>query len=435
MKQLLILPGCDDTNRGDQALIWETVKVARDSGFEGKFYMVADKEKALQSYAEGINQMDYILPHPSSHFKTNENVTYGFSLKIKWAMVSLIDAIKAVTLLSKVGRFILKPFLSEKKKKSLEIYENSDIAFVKGGGFLHSYGGIVNTYSNFYDLYPVILAQKMGKKVYFMPNSFGPFLSPGAGKLIKRVLNKCELVTCRESISQEMLKNELAVNSKLFPDLAFFLEMDKNLNEQQMKKFKACLSSSKKNIALTIRPYRFPGAENPEKSYENYKQAICDFVRYLSDNNYHAVLIEHTFSGNTHEQDMSCINEVAEMLDDSVDYSVYSDLSLTCRQLKYIYSNFDYIVGTRFHSIIFSLAAKVPAIAITYGGNKGQGIMNDIGLSEYTLPIDELNASSLIDLFNKITNNAESVQNVIDTFIKENEKKRTDLIELIRGNN
>ena len=34
-KIYLILPGCDDTNRGDQALIWQTVAIARAAGYDG----------------------------------------------------------------------------------------------------------------------------------------------------------------------------------------------------------------------------------------------------------------------------------------------------------------------------------------------------------------------------------------------------------------
>lgn len=58
----LILPGCDDTNRGDQALIWETFRIAQDAGYVGNYYMVATKECALQSKKIGINRINYILP-------------------------------------------------------------------------------------------------------------------------------------------------------------------------------------------------------------------------------------------------------------------------------------------------------------------------------------------------------------------------------------
>lgn len=36
--EYLILQGCDDTNHGDQALICETVEVAKAAGFRGHFF-------------------------------------------------------------------------------------------------------------------------------------------------------------------------------------------------------------------------------------------------------------------------------------------------------------------------------------------------------------------------------------------------------------
>ena len=43
-QKCLILPGCDDSNCGDQALIWETVELARAAGYIGDYYMLASKK-------------------------------------------------------------------------------------------------------------------------------------------------------------------------------------------------------------------------------------------------------------------------------------------------------------------------------------------------------------------------------------------------------
>lgn len=428
----LILPGCDDTNRGDQALIWETVSIAREAGYCGEYYMIASAEKSRQSEREGIHHTEYILPHPSTHFKVNSNIQYGKLLKMKWAFVSVFDSIKAIGLLWKPLRNIVKKFYSQKVRRSIELFENADAAFVKGGGFLHSYGGIVNTYANFYDLYHIILALSMGKDVYVMPNSYGPFLSPGTGWMIRRVLSKCKFVSVRESVSQKMISDELGVKAQLFPDLAFYLEPCSELNGEQKKRLEA-IPFDKKCVALTVRPYRFPGSANPEQEYEDYKQAVKNFIVYLDEQGYHPVLVEHTFSITEHEQDMSCIKDIVKLLGNTCDYSVYSDLSLDCRQLKYVYSKFAYILGTRFHSVIFSIASKVPAIAVTYGGNKGMGIMNDMGLSEYALPIDELNYDSLVAAFNTLIKNTDHVKDRIQMYINSINARKKDLIGALKG--
>lgn len=427
----LILPGCDDTNRGDQALIWETVSIAREAGYRGDYYMIASAEKSRQSECEGIHHAEYILPHPSTHFKNSSNIQYGKLLKIKWAFVSAVDSMRAAALLWRPLRNAVKRFYPRKIRRSIELFERADAAFVKGGGFLHSYGGIVNTYANFYDLYHIILALSMGKDVYVMPNSYGPFLSPGTGRMIRRVLSKCKLVSVRESISQKMLLDELGVRAQLFPDLAFYLKPCRDLNESQKRKL-AEIPFEKKCVALTVRPYRFPGSVDPEQEYEDYKLAIRDFVIYLSGLGYYPVFVEHTYSVTEHEQDMSCIKDIVRLLGDACEYSVYSDLSLNCRQLKYVYSKFTYILGTRFHSVIFSMASKVPAIAVTYGGNKGMGIMKDMGLSEYALSIDELNSESLAAAFSRLIEDSDDIKERIQDYLNSLTLRKEELIEALR---
>lgn len=431
-KCYLILPGCDDTNRGDQALIWETVQCAKEAGFQGKYYMVADVEKSLQSKEEGIQNIGYLLPHPSTHFKRNNNIQYGKGLKIKWAAVSLIDATKAIVMLTKPGRFWAEKFGTVETKKSLQIYQNAEAAFVKGGGFLHAYGGITSTYSMFYDLYHVILALTMGIKVYVMPNSYGPFKGPGSGWLIKQVLKRCELVSARESISKDMLLQETGVSAGLYADLAFYLEKDKRLKDEQREKVEKIPFATEKCVALTMRPYRFPSSKDPVKEYQKYKQTMYEFVQWLDEKGYYPVIIEHTFSKSEHEQDMSCIRDVAELLGNSDRYMIFSDLSLNCRQLKYLYSRFEYIIGTRFHSVIFSIASGVPAIAITYGGNKGQGIMKDIGIQECAIEIENLEFTSLKSKFEYLEKNQSDIKNRIQDYLNGLLEQKNQLVESLR---
>lgn len=72
---------------------------------------------------------------------------------------------------------------------------------MKGGGIIHSYGGITSFYHMYYALYNMLLAHSLGKNVYILPNSFGPFKGIGVSWLVKKALLKCRLVTSRETVS------------------------------------------------------------------------------------------------------------------------------------------------------------------------------------------------------------------------------------------
>jgi len=57
------------------------------------------------------------------------------------------------------------------------------------------------------------------------------------------------------------------------------------------------------------------------------------------------------------------------------------------------------------------MSEGVPGIAITYGGNKGDGIMRDMNLSKYAIPISDLSFEILRSRFEEFIENR---QNVLD---------------------
>jgi len=273
-----------------------------------------------------------------------------------------------------------------------------------------------------------MLATSLKKEVIVYPNSFGPFNGYFTKKLASTVLGKCKKIYSRESISRNILEKELKIQSELFPDLGFFLEKDNSFNSLEYIKKNNIPIRSKKCVAITVRPYRFQKSKEPKILYEKYISCIIKFSEYLNKNNFHPVFIEHTLAENEHENDSTAINQIIQKLPNST-YSYIKDDNLNCEQIKAIYSNFYFIVGTRFHSVIFSLSEYVPAIAIAYGGNKAKGIMKDMNLSDYCLDIYQLNYKELVNSFQKAIKNRNEYINRIDEYMKFAHKKR----KMIKG--
>lgn len=435
MDEYLILPGCDDTNRGDQALIWETVELAKAAGYDGHYSMIATEECGRQSQTFGIDSLAYLLPHPSMHEIVGvDNRSYGLSIKLKWAIAALADLLIAFPLSKKATRGLAAKLLSDEQKRTFEVFKKAKAAFVKGGGFLHAYGGATDTYKIYFFLYHINLALSMGIPVYVMPNSYGPFTDLASKKMVRKCLGKCQLVYSRESISQRVLKESCGIESILSRDLAMYLEKDDTFDAKETLKQKGIVLKPGKMVGITVRPYRFPGKQNAEDLYEQYKKTVCKCIVWLTENGYHPVLIEHVFSENYHERDIICINEIAEMVHASGHFiDIFSALELNCKQMKSIYGMMDYLVGTRFHSVIFSLTEGVPVIAITYGGNKGDGIMKDLGLSEYALPIDQLTERILVDKFIDLVKDREFVKERLANNKEAIAKDYRDITMTMRG--
>lgn len=415
MKRYIVLPSNSDLNRGDQALIWNTIETAKKAGFDGEYYMLSnDSRNSAQSQAKGIKITEPILKHPSRKFKNSDNNKYNLKLKIKWGSVAFIDLIFSLLILFKPRTKISTLLLSSDAKKSIELLKECEACFVKGGGFIHSYGKITDLYTVYYSLYHIALAKSLGKPVFVMPNSFGPFKSFGVDKIVKSVLKRCEVVTVRESISSNMMKS-IDIEHKRYPDLGFFLEK-KSREYVEVDNIRHDYKGYKL-VGITARPYRFPEKDNPDGQYEKYIASLVEFCNYLFDNNFLPVFVDHTLSDKTHESDRTAIDEICSDLSDK-SYAILSNTDYDCQDLKGIYSNMDFVVGTRFHSVIFSLAEGVPSLAITYGGNKGQGIMNDLKLSDYAININDISSSELINKFNHMNKNKERVVKLLESYSK-----------------
>lgn len=425
----VIVPCCSDLNRGDQALVWETRRIAEDAGLKGRYYFTSEaNEPVVQSEKHGFTRILPVLEHPSRKYKNKENVQYNAALKLKWGIVALGDLIVSLCLLTKAGRKILRPLLHAHTRESLEVMENMTALLVKGGGFFQFYGGLTSSYTAYFDAYHIFLASRLGKPVYMMPNSLGPFEGPGVKWIVRKALGKCNLVSARESISRDMTARELGIEPVLSPDLAF------NLKPAQLDKdevFAAYnIPADRKVVAITVRPYRFPDASDPKAAYEFFKRGVADFVEWLYEQGYIAVFVNHTLAVNSHENDYACITEVAKMLPEG-HYRVISNSDYDCQDLKRLYSFCDYIVGTRFHSVIFSLASGVPGLAISYVGNKSVGIMADMGLADYVLHIGSVTSDELEAKFTALVRNEGDVKDKLEAYMATMSAERAALVKLI----
>ena len=398
----LILPDCSDFNRGDQALIWETIRIAKDAGFEGDYYIQSNNPSScMQSESEGIHIFPPILKHPSRK-KGENNINYRKVL-FKWGFTALCDLFFSLWVLFIIKFPFLDWMLGRNIRKTIELYRSSGAVFVKGGGFIHSFGGITAFYFIYYHMYPIYLAHRLNIPVFIMPNSFGPIDGFLCKWQVKRALQKCKLIYCREHISYEyMIKTFPTLDFRVSFDLGFYLQ-------KQEKDINILFPQGKKKVAITVRPYRFPEFNNGRELYKKYIESIIGFCERILVEDYFPVFIQHTIALNKHEDDMQSIKEITSRLP-SGKFGVFSDTSYNCREMKFLYSKFDYIVGTRFHSAIFSMAENVPAIAIAYGGNKTRGIMRDLGLSNYVIGIEEITENNLFTLFTNLVANEESVR-------------------------
>lgn len=413
MKNVILIPSNTDLNRGDQALVWESIRLIDDVYGKGEVCCklmadLSDRDLDLQTNQTrklGLEFVDSLLKHPGRRFlnKTNDSNSYSKSTIVGWGIQATIDYLHTFLLLSKIHslRKLGELFLSKNERATLAEIKKADAIFVKGGGFIHSYGALTDAYFVYFLTFHIRLATAYGKNVYMLPNSIGPLKNSIAKRIAIKALKNCKLVTVRESISQELLSS-IGVTSKSYPDLGFYLSPSETDMGGYLKSHDVPLNQKK--VIMTLRPYRFQGHNNPEKLYKEYINGFVILVNELVGQGYHVTFMAHTLGPSSHEDDRLAIKSVLEALTDEVRQltSYIEDVNLTCKDVEKIYSYYDYMVGTRFHSVIFSLNVGVPSIAIAYGGNKGKGIMKVLGNDDFSIDMDKVRNDELVKVFKKL---------------------------------
>lgn len=435
----IIVPGVTDLNKGDQALVWESWRLAKDTGLYDEVFILDAgdtlEERALlckQSEEQGFKLLENILKHPRrGQHKSGEHIkeskfellkqikNAGLDFSNTWYLIKICKDLEKV-----------KRKFDAKTYRTVEQFHKAKTIFVKGGGFIHAYGEKTAPYLMWYFLFYVRLAKALDKEVVFLPNSYGPFDGFTVKDQVKTVFSQLDLVYAREHVSATSLSSLLGKEIPVEMDLGFFLE--KGSQEEALKVLeKYNFSSEDKIVGITIRPWRFPGLPNPEELYKKYLLSVVELTKHILSKGYKVALCNQSLGPNSHEDDRNAIKDLLkEVQDPNV---IWINENLTCDVLKAVYSNFYFFVGTRFHSIIFSLTSLVPSIAIGYGGNKAKGIMGDFRLDNYVVQIQDVYPEQLIKMFDQAISEYSEIKKQLQESMSLVMQSRNRLLADIQG--
>lgn len=435
----IIVPGVTDLNKGDQALVWESHRLVKDTGLYNEIYILnsgdTEEEKKLlcgQSLENGYQMIENILQHPRRGKHKNEEHIQESKLELaKQIKNAGLDFLSTKLLISMANNLsLVKKTFSKKIYNTVKEFSEADAVFVKGGGFIHAYGERTAPYLMWYFLFYVRLAQKLNKKVVFLPNSYGPFKGFTVERQVRSVFNKLDLTYAREHVSAESLGKLLEKKVPVEMDLGFFLQKgSQEKAEEVLRKYD--FSNDDKIVGITIRPWRFPGHKDPESLYKKYIDSVVALTNHILERGYKVALCNQSLGPNSHEDDRNAIKDLLKQVNHP-DVRWINE-NLTCETLKAVYSNFYFFIGTRFHSIIFSLTSLVPSIAIGYGGNKAKGIMGDFNLNEYVIQIQDVEPQILIGMYDKAMDEYSEVRQKISNSMNLVTESRNRLINDIKS--
>lgn len=307
-------------------------------------------------------------------------------------------------------------------------YLESDLFVTAGGGYLRAKKGIEENINILLLLNPIIIGILLRKPIILYSQSIGPFATPFQGWIIRVVLNKTQLIFVREDHTMVTLKT-IGVKANLVIrtiDAGFLFDSNK---EFQLSDFieNTEILKSKTLIGITVRKWL------NQESQEKFEKAISFFIdKITSFESVDIIFIPQVTSTIHNDDDRNVANRIVSLVTNK-QHVINCTEAYDHYKLKRLYSCLDFLVGTRFHSVIFSLTSYVPALAIEYEYKTG-GIMKDLDLSEWVIPIEQVTVDNLYEKFQQLLSEGDiykqKLQKVLPDYIlkakeMENQMKET----------
>ena len=304
----------------------------------------------------------------------------------------------------------------------------ADLVVSLGGGYVHARQGLSGYQNVFFVLLPIVVAHRAGVPVVCAPQSYGPFATQVQRRFVFHVLRRCALVLVREDISM----CELAACGLVSPhvqrsvDSAFAFRPAKTKTAAGARSSSLAdrpgLSTGRPVVAVTARRWLSTDAQ------ERYERALAQFVDRLIVSGYQVVLVPQVTSDYLADDDRIVEERITEHCEQD---PVRLTESLTCHEVATLYGSCDYVVGTRFHSVIFSLTALVPCIAIEYE-HKTRGIMTDLGLERWVVMMEDVTPDILDELFRRLVMEREGYRTRLEKIMPSYREQADELTRALR---
>lgn len=281
---------------------------------------------------------------------------------------------------------------SPRLRAQLNLYRASELVVSMGGGYLNGAPNITETLGVYLMLMPMIVSKRLGKCVICAPQSMGPFGNKLQEWMVRRGLRNVNLIMTREDVTTTLLK-QLKIEAPIVKSIdSGFL-----FNTQEKIDLRKQLHIPKKSLLIGITVRKWLDEEKQAK-YEN--AIACTADKLIAEYNASIVFIPQVTSRLGGDDDRATSEDVYKHIKHKGSVYLLQE-NYDHYSIKALYNSLDLIIGTRFHSVIFSLTSYVPAVAIEYE-HKTRGIMHDLGLDDWVIKIGDVNKKNLTDKVSRL---------------------------------
>ncbi|MFJ9908305.1 polysaccharide pyruvyl transferase family protein [Streptomyces sp. NPDC101152] len=381
-------------NAGDAALLSVCLRHVQEAFPDADLAIAGMEDAAAHPAFEGVRNIGSIR-----RYVADGTTTLPRRL-LRKALLGLAGT-AAVTLPRPLARTLLRVLPAEARREA-EAVIGADLVVSMGGGYVLARPGLDGYQNVFFVLLPALLAQKAGVPVVWAPQSFGPFPAAVQRRLVGHVMRRSAAVLAREDVSVgELLACKVPADRiERAVDAGFAFEPERRIDWRS----RLGVGPDERLVGVTARRWLSATAQ------ERYERELARTIDAVQATGAHVVLIPQVSTDYLGDDDRICERRIAGhctsgplLVDEVVDY----------RDLKGLYDECTLLIGTRFHSVIFSLTSDVPCVAIEYE-HKTRGIMADLGLGEWVLPIADVTHDRLWALVEPLLKDPDPYRQILD---------------------
>ena len=281
----------------------------------------------------------------------------------------------------------------------------------------YALSSVWSTYVVRFYLMMIKCANKFNVPVYIMPQSFGPFdyKFPKVlymNKIIKKTMAYPEVIYAREQEGYDFLTKKYNLkNVKLSYDMVL-INQKIDLNNIYLKLPNKCDFNIKNNSVAII-----PNARNFDYGNEaEIMQLYKSIIIFLLESEKNVYVLYHS------SEDSKICKKLKELFADDARVNLI-EKDLNCFEYEQIADNFDFVIASRYHSIIHSYRNRVPCVAIGWA-TKYYDLLSAFNQNEYVFDVREkVETDKILSKIKKMMQNREEESIKIESELKEIRKE------------
>ena len=302
------------------------------------------------------------------------------------------------------------------KPSFYEAIKTCDLLVVSGGDVLADYGDE----SIKHCFFPVAVAIALKKPVYIFAQSISQYKSVEMLKFARFYLNKVSLITVRERLSFDYLKNiGIKAPLHLTADPAFTLMPCSDSRLSEIVQTEHLPDTNSPIIGLSVSETATRWSDSSHENFTNMMAEACN--KMIDKYKAKIVFVPHVGYPDDPANDDRVVGKAIKSLMVNKQDAFLIEGDYSCEELKAVIGRCALFIGARTHATIAAASMLVPTIAIAYS-IKAFGIMEDVLDKEKC--VCDIRSSSCEELLGKVEYLMENSDNVVKEMSKRLEKIR-----------